>query len=67
MLDACVYGAVYPLLSTSSAKTFPRQGKINGSVVFYAVLVIEKESDYIFPELIVFNLLACKYIEISEV
>lgn len=31
--------------STRTAKTFPRQRKINGGVVFYAVRVIEKESD----------------------
>jgi hypothetical protein len=42
------------LLGNKSVKTFPRQRRIIGSVVFYAVRVVSKEiGDYFVPILLV--------------
>jgi hypothetical protein len=43
--------SVYPLLmlGNGSVNTFPRQRRINGGVVFYAVGVVSKESRRLVP------------------
>jgi hypothetical protein len=45
------------LLGNNSVKTFPRQRRIAGGVVFYAVRVVSRKVGYqFFPELLIFYL-----------